>query len=122
MQRYDCNAVDLQQLKRKQKQIMNIALVNTLAAQIRRYAGTNRSESMRAAWAIIKATPDAFLLRFYKKGETVITRRVVTTRRFDYTEPKGGAPKPNQVIYADLAKHAAGLRCTISALTQNIVA
>ena len=105
-------------LKQNMKKIV---LVNTLAAQIRKHTGANRSVSMKQAWQIIKSTPSAQLLKFRKKGEDKITVRVVSSRWFDYSQPKGGTSKPTLTVFADLSKVAVGTYPIISAITQNII-
>ena len=93
-----------------------ISLVNILAANIRRINPTvNRSESMRMAWATIKADASAKLVEFEKLDGTVCTR-VVSMQWGKYYTPVGGASnvKPGQTLFADLAKVATGGRVIIS--------
>jgi len=112
-------------LYQQNRQAMMIAKVNTLAAQIRKaQPGTSRSESMRKAWAIIKATPTAQTLSFTKLDGTK-TVRVVAQNWFDFYQPVGGQSnvKPGQMLFADLCKVAIGEnRIIISTYTQNIIA
>ena len=102
-----------------------ISKVNTLAAQIRKsQPGTTRSESMRKAWATIKAAPAAQTLSFTKKDGTK-TVRIVATNWFDFQPPVGGKSnvQPGQILFADLCKVAIGeSRVIISTYTHNIIA
>lgn len=102
----------------------NISKVNILAAQIRRATQATRSESMRQAWAIIRTTPDASILTFTKVNTGEIVTRVVSPSWAIFQAPKGGnsTVKPDQILFADLCKHAAGIPCIISTYTQNIIA
>jgi len=99
-----------------------IALVNTLAAQIRSLNNSSRSESMRQAWAIIKTTPDAKLLVFFKLKSGETCRRVVSENWTRYQAPKGGTStnKPGQMLFADLGKVCAGMPCIISTYQSQI--
>ena len=102
-----------------------ISKVNTLAAQIRKaQPGTSRSDSMRKAWAIIKATPMAQTLSFTKlDGSKAV--RVVAQNWFDFQPPVGGQSnvKPGQILFADLCKVAIGSsRVIISTYQSNIIA
>lgn len=101
-----------------------ISKVNILAAQIRATTPTKRSQSMKQAWAIIKATPDASILTFtkIKTGEQVT--RVVSSNWGAFYTPKGNgtATKSDQVLFADLCKVAAGIPPIISTYQSNIVA
>lgn len=101
----------------------NITLVNKLAAQIRRNDSTqNRSTSMRAAWATIKAAPSASVLEFEKKDGTTCTRVVCSQWDAFYTVTGTGRPTPaGLVLFADLAKVAAGSNPIISAYSNKII-
>ena len=102
----------------------HISKVNILAAQIRQNAnGTTRSQSMKQAWAIVLSTPTAQLITFKNKSGEV-TRRVVAQNWFDFYTPVGGRStnKPDQILFADLAKWATGTPCIISTFSQNILA
>lgn len=84
-----------------------IALVNTLAAQLRRADSTlTRSTSMKRAFATLDAVPSAKLLTFTKKGSTAVERRVVCENWAAVQAPKGGRStiSPLQKVFADLAK------------------
>jgi len=110
--------------KAKQFGMKNISKVNILAAQIRRATSATRSQSMRQAWAIIRATADASVLTFTKVKTGEICTRVVSPSWASFQAPVGGRStnKEGQVLFADLCKHAAGVNCIISTYTHNIVA
>lgn len=103
-----------------------ITKVNILACEIRKHTGTNRSESMKMAWTMVKATPDCELLVFNKVDGTP-AKRVVTKRWYDYhvtAQTNSGTTNTRangQVLFADLAKVAANKPCIISTYPQNIV-
>lgn len=100
-----------------------ITLVNILAAQIRAAApGTNRSQSMKKAWAVILLRPGVGIMTFNKKsGER--TTRVVSEFWYEFQPPTGGRRtiSDDQVLFADLCKVALGSPCIISTFPQNIV-
>lgn len=114
--RYICNV--------KRNDMKNITKVNILAAQIRKANGTNRSQSMKQAWAIIISTPAASILTFTKKSNGTTVTRVVASNWQDFQPPVGGRStnKPDQILFADLCKVAVGVPCIISTFSQNIVA
>lgn len=102
---------------------IRIAHVNTLAAQIRRANGMNRSESMKLAFATLRRVPCSEIVVFTKKGQAEIQRRVVCRRWFDVQPPVGGRSTVTafQTVFADLAKFALGQNCIIAPLTANII-
>lgn len=102
-----------------------ISLVNTLAAQIRKSNGTNRSESMTQAWALINFTPDAQVLRFEKIAKPgVIEVRIVSPTWSMFYTPVGGTStnKPGQLLFADLAKVALKIKNPIISTYQTQIA
>lgn len=100
-----------------------ISLVNTLAAQIRKSTGCNRSESMLKAWALIKATPDAKVLVFAKLRTGEVSKRIVSARWFDFYKTTGGTSrrKEGQLLFADLAKVVSGSNPIISTYQSQIL-
>lgn len=104
--------------------MVNVAFVNTLAAQIRRADPTStRSESMKAAYEILSTYGDCKLLVFIKKGETKPTRRIVSERWYDYQPPVGGgrSTSTSLKLFADLGKWICGENCIISAYPERIL-
>lgn len=100
-----------------------LSKVNILAAQIRKATGNkSRSDSMRTAWGIIKTTPDAKVVTFFKMSTQTLETRVVLERLYDLQPPVGGHSnrKPGQILFADLGKWAAGKNCIISTYQENI--
>ncbi len=102
----------------------NLGIINTLAAQIRKANGSNRSESMKSAYKILSTSPDAEVIAFKKMSTGTIERRVVSKNWSKYQAPVGGKSnvKEGQILFADLGKFAAGVRCIISTYQQNIIA
>ena len=108
------------------KEMKKIALVNTLAAQIRRNdSSKNRSESMKQAYRILSYENclTAQVLVFVKISTGTTERRVVCQEWQKIQPPVGGRStnKPGQILFADLGKFAVGKNCIISTYTQNIV-
>jgi len=96
--------------------------LNTLAAQMRKHdKSLDRSQSMKAAYQILKNNPQAQLLVFTKTSG-VIARRVVDSNWGEYYEVKGtGRKTPDHLrLFADLAKVWACKNPIISAVKSRI--
>lgn len=101
----------------------NISIVNMLAAKIRQKIGGNRSESMRKAWALVKAGKEVKVLVFKKLKTESIETRIVAKNWFDYQAPTGGKKTINdqQILFADLVKVAMHVPCIISTYASQII-
>lgn len=101
-----------------------IAIVNTLAAQIRKnFKGTTRSASMKQAWEMILKNPEATVIRFKKKTTGEETTRVVSEKWYNFKTPAGGESKlkDGQKPYADLLKVVIGVTNPIISIYQNSI-
>ena len=104
---------------------LSLSLVNTLAAQLRANEPatyTNRSNSMKAAYRLLAAFPQAQALVF-RKISGAVTRRVVLSDWSKVCTPKGGRSKnkPGQILFADLGKVEGSRSPIISTYSQNIL-
>lgn len=100
-----------------------IALVNKLAAQIRKANETEtRSTSMQKAWATIKAAGNAAVLTFKKIAGDICTRIVCADWSKFYTVKGGGKQTaPGQILFADLVKVAMGINPIISTYESRVI-
>lgn len=101
----------------------NLAIVNTLAAKIRNASSMNRSESMKAAYTVLRQSPEAQTLIF-KKLDGKVEHRIVSKNWTKFQAPKGGRSNLacGQIVFADLCKVATGeANCIISAYENRII-
>ena len=102
-----------------------ISKVNILAAQYRAAdKQVSRSESMTAAWKLIKENPTAEVITFQKVDGKTTTTRVISRNWTKFQAPKGGESKlkEGQFVAADLSKVLTGCpNCVISIYTKNII-
>lgn len=81
-------------------------LICTLANNLVSKHGMNRSEAFKLAWAKVKelGADNLSTITFFSIKDKKEVKRVISTNWTAFETPKGGAPKPEQFICADIAK------------------